>query len=505
MYDTSQMEAARILAQEFKSKGNSRRGGGAGGGGRDELRGGGSTCGVGAGRSLNTPRSQFSRSSMTRPMPSRPALSVGNVNKTPTRIDPSLAGWLGGQNADDNKPAKSVPITTKKATVSLPVDPKLSSWLTNSSQPQPLSVTPVPDANGTPKSNTSASEVTTDVQSAIVSQAQSILEEPMRVTVQIQNPTSPAANKTYRDKPKTSDCPFEKKTTSASKCDGLGKSIWASEDPATVRTQDKSSDSGPVVDAAMSSRASAMPQEQQPICSPAASYDGQVSRLLEMGHNKDKTQKAARKTGSKLLLHQQPKVGTLLWALQQLDAGLELPDPQQLKAHGYRLNDNCPHVQPVAASQSDVNDAISQSQSQKTGNDENNNVLMDEVNCHCPKRSHPVIGLAASKYNTDVDGDVDISGMSTTARNKFAVNVILHDHSMPDCPVLLRTKTKYPLYFGANPATVNDDDDGLSVTVWEGQHRATPSAATPSAQQPQPRPQQQSDGGRGLKSSIWAT
>ncbi|KAK1971236.1 hypothetical protein LY78DRAFT_626407 [Colletotrichum sublineola] len=473
---TAQMEAARNLAQEFKSGVNSRRRGGARGGDRDGLRSGGSTYGVGAGRCLNTPRSEFSRTPMTRPMPtnSRSALS----------------------NTDQNRPAKPIPASTKEAIIPVPVDPKLASWLTNSSQSQPLPVKSVPNVNATLGSNTSASEVTTDV---AVAQAQSILEEPVRVTTQTQSHTSSAINKTHREKPKASDGPFEK-ATSAPKCNGLGKSIWSSESPAAVGTQDEGSGQGSVVDTDMSARASDILQGQQPVCITAAAYDGQIPRLLETDPTKDETQKTANTTGSKLQLPQQPKFGTLLWALQQLETGLELPDPQQVKAHGYRLNDNCPHIQSVAISKSDdVKSAISQDQNRETENNESSNSLVDETSCNCCKRSHPVIGLAASKYNTDVDGDVDISDMSTAARNRFAVNVILHDHSNHDCPVLLKTKMKYPLYFGANPATVNDEDNGLSVTVWE-----EPRHATPSIQQTSPQPQKRSGGRRGIMSSIWA-
>ncbi|EFQ28464.1 uncharacterized protein GLRG_03608 [Colletotrichum graminicola M1.001] len=472
----AQMEAARILAQEFKSGGNTRRAGGTRGGGRDVLRGGGGTYGVGAGRSLTKPRSEFSRSPMNRPMPmhSRSALS----------------------STGQNIPAKSTPAATKEATVTVPVDLKLASWLTNSNQSQSLPAKPVPKANTTLGPNISALGVVPAVQPAAVSQNQSILKGPMRVTAQTQSPTSSTINKTHRDGQEVSDGPFEKKATSTSKGNGLDKSIRTSENSSTVHTQGEISVQGSVVDTAVSSQASNITQGQQPVCTAAAAYDGQVSRLLETEYPKNKTQKTANKTGSNLQLRQQPKVGTLLWALQHIEAGLELPDPQQVKAHGYQLDGNGPHIQSVAASQSDdVKGAVSQGRNQKTENDENRNVSTDEISCDCPKRSHPVTGLAASKYNMDIDGDVGISGMSTTARNKFAVNVILHDHSKPDCPVLLRTKMKYPLYFGANPATADNDDDGLNVTVWEGPHQATP--PTQQLQQPSSR-------GRGIMSSIWA-
>ncbi|KAK2059410.1 hypothetical protein LY76DRAFT_21877 [Colletotrichum caudatum] len=497
----AQMEAARILAQEFKSGGGSGRAGGTRGRSRGGMRDGGGTYGVGTGRSSNTPRSEFARSPMTRPMPtnSRSALSVGNVNTTPTQINPSLAGWLGGQSTDLNKPAKSAPAATEDAIIPVPVDSKLNNWLTNSRQPRPLSAKPVRNVNPPPGSNMSASEVATTVQPAVASQAQPILKEPMRVTSQTQSPTSSVMNKTHRNEQETSDGPFYKKAASTSTSNGLGKSMWARENPATVRSQNESRVQDPTVDTAMSGRAFDTPQAQQPKGSTTSAYDGQVSRLLETDQLKDKTQKAA-KSGSNLELRQQPKYGTLLWILQHVEAGLELPDPQQVNARGYQLNGNGSHIQSVAASQSgNAEGANSQGQNQKTENDESGNLLTDKISCNCPKRSHPITGLAASKYNTDIDGDVDISGMSTAARNKFAINVILQDHSQPDCPILLEAKMKYPLYFGANPATVDDGDGGLSVSIWEGRQEGR-HQATPPAQQPK----QRSDGGRGLTSSIWA-
>ncbi|KAK2025581.1 hypothetical protein LX32DRAFT_596406 [Colletotrichum zoysiae] len=474
----AQMEAARILAQEFKSGGGSRRAGGTRGSSRGGMRDGGGVYGVGAGRSSNTPRSEFARSPMTRPMPtnSRSALS----------------------STDLNKPAKSAPAATKDAILPVPVASKLANWLNNSSQPQPLSANPVRNVNPPPGSNISASEVVTAVQPVVASQAQPGLKEPMRVTAQTQGPTSSVINKTHRNEQETSDGPFDKKAASTSTSNGLGKSMWASEKPSIVRSQNESRVQDPAVGTAMSGRASDTSQAQQPKGSTTSAYEGQVSRLLETDQLKDKSQKAAN-PGSSLELRQQPKYGTLLWILQHVEAGLDLPDPQQIKAHGYQLNGNGPHIQSVTASQSgNVEGAMQHDQNQKTENDESGDVLTDKISCNCPKRSHPVTGLAASKYNTDIDGDVDISDMSTAARNKFAINVILQDHSQPDCPVVLKTKMKYPLYFGANPATVDDGDDGLSVSIWGGQEERH--QATPPAQQPK----QRSDGGRGLMSSIWA-
>ncbi|KAK1640521.1 hypothetical protein BDP81DRAFT_420217 [Colletotrichum phormii] len=56
---------------------------------------------------------------------------------------------------------------------------------------------------------------------------------------------------------------------------------------------------------------------------------------------------------------------------------------------------------------------------------------------------------------------------SDAVKNKFAVNVVLHEHSNPDCPKLLRAAAKFPLHFGASPAVVDGPDDHLQVIRWK--------------------------------------
>ncbi|GKT43982.1 uncharacterized protein ColSpa_04163 [Colletotrichum spaethianum] len=493
----AQMEAARLLALEFKSGSNSRRGDGARGGSRG-ARGGRGTRGVGLGRVMDTPRSVFPHSPTGRPISttSRPVLAVGNVNRAPTQINPALAGWLSGQKTDHN--------TTNETTTPTPIDPKLSSWLTHNSQSQPPSASSSPISNATvglggSSASASTRGAATAIQSNAVSQSQT-LTEPVRVMAQPESHAS-SINKTSGGQPKASDSPFAKKTTSTSKLNGLGMSMWASEELTNAHTQNGSKNPYAIADTDLSTRASTMLQEQS-VDDPTATYNRQASQLLETDHIRDETQKIPNIVGGNLPLRQQPKVGTMLWALQQLDAGLELPDPQLFNAHKDEVKGVHLRAQSGATPKPDnAIDAASQIQDQMVEKAKaNSTILINDLDCHCPKRSHPVIGLAASKYNTDADGDVDISGMSATARNKFAVNVILQDHPLPDCPVLLKTQATYPLYFGANPATVNDKNDGLSVTRWEESHHAT----RPLSQQHQARSQQQSDGGRGLMSSIWA-
>ncbi|KAJ0165575.1 hypothetical protein CTA2_10751 [Colletotrichum tanaceti] len=351
--------------------------------------------------------------------------------------------------------------------------------------------------------------------------AASIQDQPLPKTTNLTHKTAPASasakSNTSQGQPNVSAGSNLNKITPTLKAGGLEKSVWATAEPTSARTQNVTNAGEAELDSVLTARASAvlLKDEENTINRPAINLDGQISCLLEKGQSNGEITMTAKTTDSNILFLQQPKAGTILWALQQLEAGLELPGPQQLRARG-AVTEGC-----HAASPSET--AMSRDKSfASTGNNFDraadhqmveeskvNEYKLDDLNCHCPKRSHPVIGLAASKYNTDADGDVDISGMSTAARNKFAVNVVLQDHAMADCPVLLRTKAKYPLYFGANPATATDENDSLNVTRWEDSRHTTPQ---PAQQQPQPQPrprpqtqqQQQPSRGRGLMSSIWA-
>ncbi|WQF76052.1 hypothetical protein CDEST_01066 [Colletotrichum destructivum] len=429
------MEAAKALAQEFRSGSSSRRGGGTRAGCR------GASRGVGAGQIAETSRSQYSRGTTSQPTP-----NASSAQAFP-KVDPALASWLGGHKENQTKPAAFMQVQPL---------------------PKPTNIThkPVP---ASAKSNTSQGQPNVSVGSNL------------------------------------------DKITSTLKPSGLEKISWDTAEAAGARTRNVTNVAEAELDAGLTARASALllKDGKDTINRPAINLDGQISRLLEKGQSNGEVEKTAETADSNILFLQQPKAGTILWALQQLEAGLELPDPQQLRARGAATEGRhspsetaMPRDKFFATTQKNVNRATDH---QIVDESKANESKTDDLNCHCPKRSHPVIGLAASKYNTDADGDVDISGMTTAARNKFAVNVVLQDHAMADCPVLLRTKAKYPLYFGANPAMATDENDSLSVTRWEDSHHTTPLPAQQQQPQPQPQPQQQQPSrGRGLMSSIWA-
>ncbi|EQB53002.1 hypothetical protein CGLO_07321 [Colletotrichum gloeosporioides Cg-14] len=110
----------------------------------------------------------------------------------------------------------------------------------------------------------------------------------------------------------------------------------------------------------------------------------------------------------------------------------------------------------------------------------------DPKTCNCPERPRGLHGLSSSMFNVDEDGD-----KSLTDPQKFLVNAIILTHSNEDCPVLQKCKDDYPLWFGAIPATLPEQDDNLEVILYAEK------AATK-------RAPQKTGHSRGLSSSIWA-
>ncbi|GJC95248.1 hypothetical protein ColKHC_04074 [Colletotrichum higginsianum] len=201
------------------------------------------------------------------------------------------------------------------------------------------------------------------------------------------------------------------KITSTLKPSGLEKSHWGTAEPTGARTQNVINVAEAELDASLTARASAvlLKDGKDTINRPAINLDGQISRLLEKGQSNGEIDKTAKTADNNILFLQQPKAGTILWALQQLEAGLELPDPQELRARGAATEGRhspsetaMPRDRFFATARKDVNRATDHQMVKESMANESKT---DDLNCHCPKRSHPVIGLAASKYNTDADGD----------------------------------------------------------------------------------------------------
>ncbi|KAI8275113.1 hypothetical protein K4K60_008928 [Colletotrichum sp. SAR11_57] len=113
-------------------------------------------------------------------------------------------------------------------------------------------------------------------------------------------------------------------------------------------------------------------------------------------------------------------------------------------------------------------------------------VADDPKTCNCPERPRGLHGLSSSLFNVDEDGD-----KALTDPQKFLVNAIILTHSNEDCPVLQKCKDDYPLWFGAIPATLPEQEDNLEIIMY------AETAATK-------RAPKKTGHGRGLSSSRWA-
>ncbi|WYZ40525.1 hypothetical protein EsH8_IV_000866 [Colletotrichum jinshuiense] len=492
----AQMEAAKLLAMEFKSGTNSKRNKNKGSG-RGGIGGGGSSRVTDGPRMTENHRPE-PRGFMNRPMSTRsthPGANAYLPSPTPTKINPSLANWLTGNN-----PAQSSSTSPSPAASKVPPTALTSSNRTASVSQFPKVVQP-----------------SSSPQAATISNKTLAPSKAETVVVSAGDNASGSAKPGQHDQKAAKDTATNQ-AASSSRRNGLGQSMWATEETTVV--QARNGDTKPEValetkaehtvkapskvvpapNADASAKASTTvdptPQEQ-PGEEPADDYSGQASRLLlEVDSTQDKT-----KNASTLQFQEKPKFGTILWALQQLEAGLELPNQKDFKELMVRKDDECANGEPGVTPQTvtaDTTSLTTLAPNEQMINDnkkKESNANLKDPACHCPKRSRPVIGLTASKYNTDMDGDVDILNMSTVSQRNFAVNVILQDHPVPDCPVLQQTMAKYPLYFGANPATADDSDDDLTVFPWGKSNNSTTVSSN----------QQQSPGrGRGLTSSMWA-
>ncbi|OHF02612.1 hypothetical protein CORC01_02008 [Colletotrichum orchidophilum] len=510
----AQMEAAKLLASEFK------RGGGGSGRGRSNGRGrtnnssNGSKPG-GIGKAVTHSRYDTHAVQMNRSAPasSRPKFTQAEVTRAriqspTTRVDPSLSGWLTGSNT----PQASTAIPAKKAAVHSDspkgIDKNLASWLTNTDKPQPSASTPVP---ATPK------EAPTNRPSSSVPGPKVHISETLKDAVPGNVHAVSQTNALPLSLKKDDGAPLE--TIAHSKPNGLGKSLWAAHETNAVKDQDRDT----MVETAASTDLSALTSalllfdKDQPATRPQSDYDEHAARLLETVDTKQDAQASATMTEGPGV-QKQPEIGSFFWALWQLEAGRELPDPLAVNAQMAEGTRDDNGVAPITdADTKDIKDTTSTMQRQETDHMENaTEPLMNEAVCNCSKRSHPVIGLAASRHNTDADGNLDVSGLetaSTAVKNKFAVNVILYRHSNQDCPVLLKYAAKFPLHFGASPALVDDPDDHLQVIRWEDSNSSSgPSSSLPGPSHSSPVPSntlsgppaQQLRRDRGLNASIWA-
>ncbi|TDZ36371.1 hypothetical protein C8035_v001731 [Colletotrichum spinosum] len=178
----------------------------------------------------------------------------------------------------------------------------------------------------------------------------------------------------------------------------------------------------------------------------------------------------------KLVTHSmepEPPYGSLLWALKQLEVG-SLPDPEATLQVAEDINQCSAEPGPLIQAPS-VAPAEDLRKTQ---------AILEEFGssrCKCEKRSRPILGLGASRFNPDAGQEYD-------ERHKFAINVILHEHPSLDCPILKKVMAEHPLWFGAVPATVALDD--FEVIKWSETEQAKQQAKKEKT-------------GRGIEDSYW--
>ncbi|KAF4782564.1 hypothetical protein HER10_EVM0000488 [Colletotrichum scovillei] len=463
-----QMAAARALAAEFsKAKGGSSRGRNSGRGRMND--GGSGSRPGGIGRATPT-RYDAPPAQMNRPMPSssRAVFTQPEVNRARaqpsavTRVDPTLAGWLA--NAPQTSPATPVtpkmpmtPANTVPARSDVPkeINQQLASWLTP--KLSPVAAPP----KESPTSRASSSILVTKIDDpetskvALTGNAQAVSQS---------NDPPPSLK---------SEAVVLPETTVRSKPSGLGKSLRIAHEAKVIREQNNMSGVGTTASSNLNAQAFALFAEDiDLVTQPQSNHNGQVPRLPEAVHNKQYAEASSSTKTETSASKPELKFGSVEWALAQLESGRELPGHHEFHARmAQEVGNKSGAVPATDAHFGMVNNTQSLIEQQETTDEKKAaEPQMKEPYCNCPKRSHPIIGLAASCYNTDSDGDHDLThmkGASDAVKNKFAVNVILHEHSNPDCPKLLQAAAQFPLHFGASPAIVDDPDDHLQVFQWK--------------------------------------
>lgn len=418
------------------------------------------------------------------PSSSRVVFTPAEVNRARvqpsavTRVDATLAGWLAGSKTPQPGPATpatpempAMPANTvpARSDAQKRIDQDLASWLTP--KPSPVAAPP----KETPVSRASSSTPVTKIDSpetpkaAVPGNTQAVSQS---------NAPPPSLKKEALASPET---------TVHSRPSSLGKSLRIAHEAKVLREQNNASGVETTASSNLNARASAiLAKGVELMPQPQSNHNGQAPRLLGTVDNKQDARASSSTKTEASAVKPEPEFGTVQWALAQLESGRELPGHHEFHARkAQEVGHKSGAVSVPDAHSGTINktESVIKQQQETTKEEKAAEPLMKELDCNCPKRSHPIIGLAASCYNTDSDGDHDLvrmKGASDAVKNKFAVNVILHEHSNPDCPKLLQAAAKFPLHFGASPAVVDDPDDHLQVIQWKDSNGLSgPSSSVP--------------------------
>ncbi|KAF6842436.1 hypothetical protein CMUS01_03080 [Colletotrichum musicola] len=433
-----QLEFAKQLQQEFRNERPSARGG------RGGFRGGGGMNAAAAPRMQSYPSPAF-HSPMTRTPIQNTGHSNYTLNRTagtPTPTNSSLEAWLNNDQAPRRNVANSE-VQTSSATSARQA---ISGPVVSKAQPS----VPAPQARANPSLEawlnneqvTRPNIANREVQTTSASQATTGL-----VVNKAQNP---------------GHAPHEARK--------LPATLSSQAAPVPVESHAKAL-------ANTETEAATKPEKHQAGASANLVENKEPTALIDLSGQAAPQQHAGdikSATGDADVSVQKPSLFDVL--LKHLNEGKVLPSQQELTA--MIQNDGVkpvPQKQVIYGPIDEDEDTIEAQQGPKSG-------------CHCPARARPVRGLGASRHNIDMDGDINLTDMANNA--KFAINVILQDHPLRDCPVLQKAMKSFPLDFGAVPATIDTSDDSYEVIPWSSRHSDRPAGGA--------------SGRRGLAASLWA-
>ncbi|KAK1727333.1 uncharacterized protein BDZ83DRAFT_212182 [Colletotrichum acutatum] len=404
-----------------------------------------------------------SRAVFTQPEVNRARVQPSAV----TRVNPALADWLA--NTKSPQPGLATPATPAmpampampanmvpaRSDVPKAINQDLANWLTP--KPSPVAAPP----KETPNSRASSSVPVAKIDSPETSKAA------------VSGNTEAVSQSSAPPLSLEEEAVVPPETTVRSKPSGLGRSLRIAHEAKVIREQNNMSGVGTTASSNLNAKAFALFAEDiELVPQPQSNQNGQAPSLHETVDNKQYAEASFSTKTETSAVKPELKFGSVEWALAQLESGRELPGHHEFHARMAQEVGNKSGAVPVTDAHSGIinNTESFIEQQETTDKKKAAEPRMQEPYCNCPKRSHPIIGLAASCYNTDSDGDHDLTrmkGASDAVKNKFAVNVILHEHSNPDCPKLLQAAAQYPLHFGASPAAVDDPDDHLQVIQWK--------------------------------------
>ncbi|KAJ0338841.1 hypothetical protein COL922a_005160 [Colletotrichum nupharicola] len=395
---------------------------------------------------------------MTRPLPlssRKTAPASASANAAPKQVDKNLQSFLDGSAGRPAAPGNTASTATQAAA------PHLARVETTSLDPAIRQQT-----NASTSNNTSAG-IPPHLAPRVVPSQNTAPVRPAALPEASITKIQPAAGPVVREHDKQDHVKPEKSHAPAQRT-GLGQSIWADNDSTTVENPRKNAlpvcesgngkESKPVL-TSIDNNCSGSRTEQEK----HALLEGIANRMLASlaiaptitADNSITPTSAA-----------EPASFAAFWDVFQGK------DPSAIR-------DLLKSMQTLPAADGKVVQPVVQSTAvAKTVQD----VANDPKTCNCPERPRGLHGLSSSMFNGD---------KALTDPQKFLVNAIILTHSNEDCPVLQKCKDDYPLWFGAIPATLPEQEDNIEVIMY------AETAATK-------RAPKKTGHGRGLSSSRWA-